>query len=134
MLSILVCTESRSTSNELLGTRMYNMCIVVAFTDLLFNLSGQVYLLKGWKSEVLCQVTILFCAFTHSFSVFFTVIFLWWRQRALYRNPFLKHLSNRVTRVLSWISIVAIGVFAAVPTLSQLHWRRYSVNNQVRFV
>ena len=112
---------------------MYILCIVVAFMDILYSISAEVYLIYAWNSQPLCQATVLICAHIYGFSIFFTFLFLWWRQRGLYTNRYLKQLFNRATRSISWMSILVIAAFGLLPTLSQGFWRQYSLTDDVCF-
>ena len=110
---------------------MHNVCILVAVMDLVFAILTQIYLVYGWNWQVLCQTTINTSTLAFGSSIFLTFLFLWWRQRILYANRFLKHLSNKVTQVLSWISIAGIAIAIAIPTISQLFWRKYKITSEV---
>jgi len=106
--------------------------MVVASTDILHAIAVEVYLIWAWDSVKLCQTIVSLCIATYATSVLLTFTFLWLRQRILYANRLLQHLSNHATQALSWISIVGISAAILASALPHTVWTKYELSNMVR--
>ena len=74
-----------------------------------------------------CDVIIKIKITFSGVAVLSVYVFLWTRQRFCYSNPAMLHLSNRGTRVLSWITLLFIFLAQIIGTILFLTTRIYSM-------
>lgn len=76
-----------------------------------------------------CNVVMKIKIVLTAIAMWFIYAFLWTRQRFCYAEPAMKHLSTKMTRAWSWISLLMLTVAQLVGTILFLVTRFYTISH-----